>query len=1156
MTKHLIWAMTALLLLWSATAAPLESTYGYSFNSHFNDKHGLLNYTANGATLNTTSYPVYGTSGNGTNASANFLSASNTYAYTPNDLLTSATNWSICTWMLIRNNGGGWPMVLMGDGTASDRGFELNFDGSGYLTFNWATGAAGSWHCAIWSTTVFSSYNSWQHLCVVHATPNTTKLYINGAENTTNTVGSCNDGLAIRNPSGSTNTTLGRWNAAGYITNYDLNGNLDELHIYTSALSAAQVASMYARNLTEEVTIAAPTWNAPTNGTANNTQITVNFTCEAGTTAFLWMTNTSTTWQLLDNASTSTATTNVNDSKAYNFTAACYNAAYGLLSSNSTINEWTYDTNAPTISLAAGNEFTTNNVTIGDRWDDELNLSISLTDTIDLYAAEITATYTENGTVYGTYTNETLSGTSATITTTFNTTTWPGGLYTIALDATDSHTATAIDAYEATTEKETLLYRTTEGNNINITAQGAATATTTKSEDHYSFSFTYADKTPTKKTFDLTADTTIHYRPDSPYTAHFVITKGKPSDGGNWVDFEGTGGEPTVKKISDTHWTITFDSLGDATFQSIGGLNHATASYTWEYLKYNDTQEITEYDPTIEFTVANNNWLDDLNASVYFRNATREMTCAENATHWNCGYVTNSTTFANEEWNITTITLTRPSGIGTTETTNSSYNVSRGQTNTDTRIRFYGDMSGNEYTDTSCSIDGTAMSNSRNGYFNLKGGNKAITCEADNDGNYTAYSGTITINATIASNKSVSTNNISINLTEPSLYLNFTTNQSNLGSIGWNGEDGRAHLPFNTSSSGYSDATFLLYAAMGTYPNGETVTVWFGNTTNLTRTQLYQFTVDTDENVNETLYPFDYELDYTMWFRVKNTDLQDVLGATITLDYCRDNNCTETTNESTEFVTVGQLVTDAAIGDGRLGIPVYMPSNATVYITVRADGYKTMRLPPVRVGDFNNDYATGIYLTPETLSFNYETMGVYPERTSYRKETSISVDIIYFGNKTLYFNTTQYGTPTRLNISGNGGRFILTNGSHYTTGNNISLNIWERQGDTYYLINFASINITYVGLTPDAPDAVAPLGNITSTGGYKKTLAAIMLLIVIVASSLVGAKLTMQDGADTGFYIFNGAMLFGGIIYPPLLIASIFTFLNIAAKLLLGPSRD
>ena len=156
----------------------------------------------------------------------------------------------------------------------------------------------------------------------------------------------------------------------------------------------------------------------------------------------------------------------------------------------------------------------------------------------------------------------------------------------------------------------------------------------------------------------MKSDHKIVYRADSNYKAHFIVFN---DFGGNWIDFEGVGGDPNIIKISDYHYKVMFIDLPSSVkFNSIGGLNTYVANHRWykgTATKIADSAGVNETtyinlsltrDPSHDnfsaflvyngTTYASPNKTDDGSDVVWNQTLTSSITEGEIPYHWNVTY--------------------------------------------------------------------------------------------------------------------------------------------------------------------------------------------------------------------------------------------------------------------------------------------------------------------------------------------------------------------------------------------------------------------------------------------------------------------------------------------------------------------------------------
>ncbi len=309
----------------------------------------------------------------------------------------------------------------------------------------------------------------------------------------------------------------------------------------------------------------------PADGNRNNTQITINASCASGNVTLWHDSNSDPSTVVINNKSSpSDFTTSVSDGTFF------YKGSCNSGGSNSTVRTWSFDTADPVIDLT-NNFFNRNNFSLKPQYLDTIDINITVTDT-ELFGFLFNMTNTS--VVIFNFSTESLSGISFNFNTTLNISALEEDVYNITVSASDSHTSNTIDGYEVTTKDKQIIFNTAEGNRITIASDLTAVTGYKKTIDRYSFNYDFGAALTPQKVFTITSDRKITYLPNSIYTAHFVVWNNEMKQG-NWIDFQG-GGIPSIRKISDYNYEITFPSLSNQiTFNSIGGLNVITETFEW-----------------------------------------------------------------------------------------------------------------------------------------------------------------------------------------------------------------------------------------------------------------------------------------------------------------------------------------------------------------------------------------------------------------------------------------------------------------------------------------------------------------------------------------------------------------------------------------------
>lgn len=405
---------------------------------------------------------------------------------------------------------------------------------------------------------------------------------------------------------------LGDWDAAG---NFPSTFRVDEFSFYNDTLTSEQVIELY--NLGEAMTFPyiGLTFEDPTppDGSRNNTQVTINVSCEDGNVTLWWNgTNYNETKPIDQEASPAVWTTMVVVEETYQYWASC---DVGV--SNSSVRTWIYDVSSPLINLNSNSSFSQDNSSI--LYNKTLGFSYSLTDNDDLDSTEALIRYSNiSGSIYFNYTNTTLSGLSFTYSnSSINMTTWPVGLYYVTIAASDSHNPLTIGydvplnsrLYDIDNREDKLVFGTREGNTIEMYCDDLIDIIPIRKKDKYEietrFSRDIFGNRRNEKICYLESDQQIKYKQDSPYKGHFII--GNPlKREGNFIDWEQEGHVKVEEKrkllgFGEKYYKITITNEADnIIFHSIGGLNFNNVTYTFSLS--NLTTNLAMISPSNPFT--------------------------------------------------------------------------------------------------------------------------------------------------------------------------------------------------------------------------------------------------------------------------------------------------------------------------------------------------------------------------------------------------------------------------------------------------------------------------------------------------------------------------------------------------------------------------
>jgi hypothetical protein len=349
----------------------------------------------------------------------------------------------------------------------------------------------------------------------------------------------------------------------------------------------------------------------------------------------------------------------------------------------STSRYFTYDTVSPTITLNPSNAFTaTNTSTINNYNSTTFPINITFADERDLFAAEINITNATGYTMFNWTNISSISGLSYTYNNTLNNTAWTAGLYIINIIVSDSHTSMLTGDYELTKQKDELIFETPEANKITIEAVNAISSGTIKKGDRYQFEFSYPDTIKDTLVYNIESDNEIYYRPDSGYKAHFVIWNPRTKTG-NWVDFEdSTLKDYTVQKVDDKHYTITFSipaGIETVTFNSIGGLNVVTESYSWYRGLTSQSYTspvLTNISTSFYLNATNTSIISDINARFFYNYTEYTVTKTTSADYgFKATVTTPSVALGSQNFNFTW-------NVSVNQTDGTQYNFSELRTQT------------------------------------------------------------------------------------------------------------------------------------------------------------------------------------------------------------------------------------------------------------------------------------------------------------------------------------------------------------------------------------------------------------------------------------------------------------------------------------------
>ena len=287
-------------------------------------------------------------------------------------------------------------------------------------------------------------------------------------------------------------------------------------------------------------------------------------------------------------------------------------------SSNTTARTLTIDSTAPPITAGAGNELTTDNLTIKNihfAGGETLTINFNASDP-ELFRFDFNATL-DNGTHLSQHTANDLNVTEYNFTVVLNLSTLQATNITASIFAADGHTARWIEAipYETTSNSVTFDYP--DGTVCTLEAEEANLAGLTVEYNGLDRMIWSITKNSAKKEHGFTLDCNKRIEDISHRFAfpNFVI-------GGAWFDFAINGpqpGEYVVTRLSETKFNVKLkyvEPTASLAFSSTGLLNTNFVSYSAEIL-VTPNNPVTLDAPNGSITWIATNWTAGLGASFY-----------------------------------------------------------------------------------------------------------------------------------------------------------------------------------------------------------------------------------------------------------------------------------------------------------------------------------------------------------------------------------------------------------------------------------------------------------------------------------------------------------------------------------------------------------
>ena len=201
-------------------------------------------------------------------------------------------------------------------------------------------------------------------------------------------------------------------------------------------------------------------------------------------------------------------------------------------------------------------------------------------------------------------------------------------------------------------------------------------------------------------------------------------------------------------------------------------------------------------------------------------------------------------------------------------------------------------------------------------------------------------------------------------------------------------------------------------------------------------------------------------------------------------------------------------------GEAAPGTPIYIKSDYTYWISATKEGYICETIAPWIGKDFesNNPLEIRCRVSGATSEYDYVIIGPL----QYTDETLLQYGIAKGESTTIYWNTTNRTSLQNLTLYGGGGTLNLLNGTEYTTGQNITIEIYSYNTTTGTYTKEATIYTEYKN-----KDIKRPAAELEGQRDNKE-LGTIIFIGIIIIASIAGRTIKKQDGTGTGYYIFAG----------------------------------
>jgi len=291
-----------------------------------------------------------------------------------NDIDDFNTGITISGWFNVSGNPAADSVVFAKPETAAWGSTYFLVETDGQVGFLFPSGGAGTRHLNLAVGTVTDG--KWHPFAMTHNITHDC-LYIDGSQRY------CYTSATLMN--GANGVYIGGEPTLGY-------GSLqsvDELYFFNKFLTPTEVESL---NTTfyPFITIDTPTFVPPTppDGASNRTNQTINMSCCADCTYYLWFENdTNPTNMVLKNTSYGNWTTTIIEEDKYYYKGLC--AQNGVYSANTTIRNYILDITMPSLTINPNNFFKASNSSTSNQYSNNIIINISASDNDNIFAFSI-----------------------------------------------------------------------------------------------------------------------------------------------------------------------------------------------------------------------------------------------------------------------------------------------------------------------------------------------------------------------------------------------------------------------------------------------------------------------------------------------------------------------------------------------------------------------------------------------------------------------------------------------------------------------------------------------------------------------------------------------------------------------------------------------